>query len=190
MNTSWPARAAALLSAACIASPAWAQSAFSEALRASRSLPFEQRAPFGGISEIGALSREWSVNSFYTVFRGEYPNQTKFWIIRRVAGSLDAAKPVIWADSRSCPAVQQALIEMERLPAVRPDALQLGIEAKNMGIVMDGVHHVFWNRWARSGEDDATVGLEITGNVNSPIAKWWSKSVTNLASCWQATMPL
>jgi hypothetical protein len=189
MKSLWLAFVAATVGLGCLGSPAWAQSLFSEALKNSRNLPFEQRTPFGGIGEIGALSRDWSVNSFYTAYRGEYPTQTKFWAIRRVVGASDTVRPVVWADSRSCPAVEQTLTEMERLPAVRPDAPQLGEESENMGLVMDGTHHVFWNRWARSGGDDATVGLEITGNINSPIAKWWSKGVANLASCWKPTPP-
>lgn len=58
-----------------------------------------------------------------------------------------------------------------------------------MGIMLDGTPHVFWNRYARSGENEATVGLEVTGNNNSPMAKWWSKSVACLTSCWNVTPP-
>jgi hypothetical protein len=180
---------ATVLLGAYFATPAEAQAPFDEVERTSRQLPFEQRSPFGGLAEVGSLSRHWSVNTFYTVFRGEYPSQTRFWVIRRVSGALDRTDPVQWADSRACPAVERALIAMERLPAVKPDAPQIGEEADTLGIVLDGTHHIFWNRWARSGGDDATVGLEITGNVNAPIARWWSAAAADLAPCWRETKP-
>ena len=78
---------------------------------------------------------------------------------------------------------------MEGLPAVRPDAIRLGEESEELNITLDGTHHIFWNRWARSGRQDATVGLEITGNVNSPIAVWWARSADRLAECWTDQPP-
>lgn len=179
----------AALSAAIFASNVEAQSVFNEAESAARNLSFENRDPFGGLSEFGWLSQAWSVNTFFAMFRGQYPNQTKFWIVRRLTGSRDQTNQPLWADSRSCPAVEQMLIAMERLPSVRPDAPQLGEEAANIGLVMDGTQHIFWNRGARSGANNASVGLEVTGNVNSPIAEWWADSTLALSSCWRETPP-
>lgn len=62
-------------------------------------------------------------------------------------------------------------------------------EYRSLRVLLDGALHVFWNRYGRSGEDEATVGLEVTGNVNSPIAKWWSKSAVGLTPCWNVTPP-
>lgn len=174
---------------ACLATPAHGQDKFADVELASRTLTFEGRQPFGGLSEFGWLSQHWSVNTFYTVFRGDYPDQTKFWILRRVTGNMDGGEAALWADSRSCPAVEQTLIAMERLPAVRPDAPQLGEEDLRPPI-FDGAHHTLWNAFARSGERRALVGLEITGNVDSPVAEWWSANLANLADCWRETPPL
>ena len=155
----------------------------------SRNLPFEKRGPFGGLAEVGALDRRWSVNTFYAAFRSSYPNQTVFWVIRRTTGTAKGFERTVWADSRSCPAVESTLVEMEKIPAVRPDAIGLGEDAQNIGLVMDGTHHIFWNRYARSGENKATVSLEIAGNVNVPIAEWWRASVSKLAQCWNEALP-
>lgn len=155
----------------------------------ARDLTFEGRGPFGGLSEIGQLNRAWSVNTFYAVYRGEYPSQTVFWAIRREAGDHSGENSVVWADSRACPAVERVMKDMERLPAVRADAVRLGEETKNPGVVLDGTAHTFWNRWARSGRQDAMVGLEITGNINSPIAIWWAEAAENLADCWAVEAP-
>ena len=166
-----------------------AQDGFDETERASRELAFEHRQPFGGLTQFAYLSRSWSVNTFYTVFRGRPPEQTKFWIVRRVTGGAGQANTIVWADSRTCEGVEKAFIAMEQLPVVRPDAPQLGQETETMGLVLDGTQHIFWNRWARSGPDDATVGLEISGNVNSPVAEWWAEAAGSLSQCWRATPP-
>jgi hypothetical protein len=179
---------AALLTS-CFPAPVRAEDPFPEIERASRGLSFEQRAPFGGLSEISFLSRNWSVNTFYTAFRGQHPSQTKFWVMRRVTGSPRETTRALWADSRSCPAVQQVLTAMERLPSIRPDAPLLGQETRNAIPVLDGVGYTFWNRWAVSGRNAATVELEVTGNVDSPAAEWWMKSAASLSTCWRETPP-
>lgn len=168
---------------------AFAQSGFEQAEREARQLDFEGRGPFAGLSEVGALNWVWSVNTFYAVYRGDHRSQTVFWAVRRETGGREGSARVVWADSRSCPAVERVLIDMEGLPAVRPDALRLGQEAEDLSIIMDGTAHTFWNRWARSGRQDATVGLEITGNVDSPIAVWWARSADRLAQCWTDQPP-
>lgn len=168
---------------------ALAQADFRQIEREARDLTFEGRGPFGGLSEIGHLNRAWSVNTFYAVYRGDYPNQTVFWAIRRESGDYRGENGVVWADSRSCPAVERVLTDMERLPAVRPDAIRLGRETENLNIILDGTAHTFWNNWARSGRQDARVGLEITGNVNSPIAIWWAEAAQRLTDCWTAGSP-
>jgi hypothetical protein len=129
------------------------------------------------------------VNTFYAVFRGEYPRQSTHWVIRRVEGERGRDARVLWADSRTCPAVEDALVAMERIPLVRPDAPRVGKESSYFGMVMDGTHHTFWNRNARSGQNDATVSLEIEGNVNSPMAAWWASSARRLAACWAEMQP-
>lgn len=178
-----------VLSAWSIYTYANAQSSFSEAESTSRDSLFEQRRAFGGISEFTYLRQSWSVNTFYTAFRGHYPTQSRFWVIKRVTGGTGESEAVRWADSRSCSAVELVLIAMEKMPAVRPDAPQLGIEAENLGFVLDGTQHIFWSHSARSGQNDAAVRLEITGNVNSPIAEWWADATDRLEPCWSTVMP-
>lgn len=147
------------------------------------------QATLRGRERDGLAISDWSVNTFYAVFRGQYPRQSTHWVVRRVEGAPNRDARVLWADSRTCPAVEQALIAMERIPAARPDAPGLGREAADFGMVMDGAHHTFWNRSARSGENEATVTLAIEGNVNAPIAGWWSTSASRLSGCWGETPP-
>lgn len=175
--------------ASCLVFPAQAQESFADVERTAREVAFERRPPFGGVSETTWRSGHWSVNTFYAVFRGEYPRQSTHWVIRRVEGERGRDARVLWADSRTCPAVEDALVAMERIPLVRPDAPRVGKESSYFGMVMDGTHHTFWNRNARSGQNDATVSLEIEGNVNSPMAAWWASSARRLAACWAEMQP-
>jgi hypothetical protein len=171
------------------ASPVAAQNPFPDVAAEARDLTFERRQPFAGLNEVGALSQAWSVNTFYALFRGRYPEQTVFWAVRRVAGDRQGAQVARWADSRVCPAVETMLLAMEDLPIVRPDAIALGAEASNLGLVMDGTWHTFWIKSARSGDNNAAVQLEIQGNVNSPVARWWAESAEALAGCWSEAEP-
>jgi hypothetical protein len=182
-------RALLFLTMLTAASPVVAQNAFPEVAAQARDLTFERRQPFAGLNEIGALSQAWSVNTFYAVFRGRYPDQTVFWAVRRVTGGRHGTEVARWADSRTCPAVEEMLLAMEDLPIVRPDAIALGAEAPNLGLVMDGTWHVFWSHHARSGDNNASVRMEIQGNVNSPVAQWWAESAALLDGCWTEAEP-
>jgi hypothetical protein len=180
-----------LLSAALLmaASPVMAQDDYEAVAAQAREVDFDRRRPFAGLNEIGALTQEWSVNAFYAVFQGEHPKQTTFWVVRRVMGDRSGAKAVRWADSRTCPAVETVLLAMEEIPPVRPDAIDVGVEAPNLGIVFDGTWHTFWNSSARAGDNNAAVRFEMQGNVNTPFAQWWSEAAPMLAPCWSDVAP-
>jgi len=171
------------------ASPVAAQSPLPDVAAKARDLTFQRSQPFAGLNDVGALSQAWSVNTFYAVFRGRYPDQTVFWVVRRVTGDRQGAQIARWADSRVCPAVETVLLAMEDLPIVRPNAIALGAESQNLGLVMDGTWHTFWSKSARSGDNNASVQLEIQGNVNSPVAQWWAESAEALADCWTEAEP-
>jgi len=161
------------------ASPVAAQSPLPDVAAKARDLTFQRSQPFAGLNDVGALSQAWSVNTFYAVFR----------VVRRVTGDRQGAQIARWADSRVCPAVETVLLAMEDLPIVRPNAIALGAESQNLGLVMDGTWHTFWSKSARSGDNNASVQLEIQGNVNSPVAQWWAESAEALADCWTEAEP-
>lgn len=171
------------------ASPVAAQNPLPDVAAQARDLTFERSQPFAGLNEVGALSQVWSVNTFYAVFRGRHPDRTVFWAVRRVTGDRQGAQVARWADSRICPVVETVLLAMEELPIVRPNAIALGAESPNLGLVMDGTWHTFWSKSARSGDNNASVQLEIQGNVNSPVAQWWAESAEALAGCWTEAEP-
>lgn len=177
---------AALLTAV---SPAMAQDDYADVAAQARELDFARARPFAGLNEIAALSQEWSVNAFYAASRRDGRHPARYWVVRRVAGDRQGAKAVRWADSRTCPAVETVLLAMEDLPPVRPDAVALGVEAPNLGIVFDGTWHTFWNRSARTGDNNAAVIFEVQGNVNAPFAQWWSEAARMLAPCWSDAAP-
>lgn len=189
--------AAGLLTITLVAaSPAAAQSTtFDDALDRSHRMTLSGVGAFGGISQMQAFGLSWSVSAFYVVYdrspasSGAPGAPTAWYVVRRETGGSRVPQATEWADSRNCPGVADMLVSMEDLPLVRPDAPKIGRETQILGLVLDGVHHVFWNRWASSGDNDATVGLEVSGNVNSPVALWWKDAADGLKPCWSRTPP-
>lgn len=157
-----------------------------------RHQPWPGREAFAGVTTSAALSRSWSANRFYIVTLGEWPNATRHWIVRRAFGEElgpDAGRTtVVWADSRSCPALAPVLQRMERMPAARIDVPGLGWEDDRWGLTFDGVHHRFW-----SHVRDATTGSRMTmtleGNLNTPVERWWSETLRRLEACWTTSPP-
>lgn len=183
MKTRAMSLALAVAAAASLGSQsAWAQS-FEEASAAGQ-VAIDGRQPFATLSERGELSRAWSVNGFYAL----YADGAAYWIVRRAAGTHLGQQAVLWADSRSCPALKDVLVTMEKIDGPRPVAAGLRGN-RPIGMVLDGVSYTFWNAWGVSGPSDATVSFEVRGNVNSPVAKWWETSAPKLKTCWSASAP-
>lgn len=184
------------LAAGALASPASAVAqarSLEEAAAAARHRTLAGRTPFAGLTQSQTRRDAWTVNSFYVVSEPAANARTSrgaralsYVVLGETGGSAGASQR--WAESRACPAIRDTLLAMERLPAVRPDAPGLGREPE-FSLTLDGVIHTFWTAMAQSGPRDATVGLEITGNVNSPVAIWWKAAEDGLAGCWSATPP-
>jgi hypothetical protein len=184
------------LAAGALAAPASASAqarSLEEAAAAARHRTLAGRIPFAGLTQSQTRRDAWTVNSFYVV---DEPASNvgasggrralHYVVLGEAGGSAGASRR--WAESHTCPAILDMLLAMERLPAVRPDAPGLGREPE-FSLTLDGVVHTFWTAMAQSGPRDATVGLEITGNVNSPVALWWKAAEDGLTACWSATPP-
>lgn len=172
--------------ATMIAGPCAAQS-YEEVERESRTMTLGDYVAFGGLATMGPP--QWSVNTFFGVWTGAGDARRRHWIIRRAVGNRDGQASLVWADSRTCPGVEPLLTSMEEIALARPDAPGLGREPANLELVLDGVLHRFWNSSAIAGDDEAAVGLEITGNVNSPPALWWAERSPALDPCWSEVTP-
>jgi len=181
--------AASALAAACTVSAEASAQTFPEVTQQMRNSSHRGHPAFGGLNEYRILARNWSVNTFYIVWTGAAPERRPHWVIRRAIGDGDGQTGLVWADSRDCPAVAEVLTDMEGLPGARWDVPGLGDSSDQIGLVLDGVAYTVWNRFARTGPDDASVDAELTGNVNSPAARWWTNGAAKLAGCWKPEEP-
>lgn len=178
-------RLAILVTAGCllIADMARAQD-FEQARETARTLVENRQVPFGGIETLSYLPPRWTLNTFYRYWTGQTPNRSPYFVIRREFGSPDQAPRVVWADSRQCSAVDEVLAEMEAVPVGRFNALTIPTPP-----VLDGALHTLWGSWGVVGADNIAVKLEVSGNVYSPAAAWWSRSLQRLEDCWSAEQP-
>ncbi|MFZ0267529.1 hypothetical protein [Caulobacter sp.] len=145
------------------------------------------RGPFGGLNTLAALSRAWSVSSFYTDWTGSGRSRTPYWVVRRATGGMRTPTAVQWADSRSCPSVRPMLETLEALPAPVANIPGLG-RPRELSLVTDGESHELWLNFAVY-PNDARGGLRIDGNVDSPIAAWWRAALPELKDCWSRKVP-
>lgn len=180
-----------LLMAAVFPAVASAQSVSDEMDITAR--PWADQAGFAGITTLAVRSGSWSANRFYAVTVGEWPDSRRHWVIRRAHGDRHGPNAgeiaVVWADSRTCPAVERALVRMEAMPPFMPDAPGLGREDDRWSLTFDGVHHRFWSR-VKDRSSGRSMDITVEGNAGTPIERWWSRSLVDLESCWSPTEPV
>ena len=184
-------RSLALVCAIAAASvpPVCAQS-FEEAVEEAQSAgPGVLPEPQFFISEMADLSRNWTVNAIYHDWVGEGPGRMRHWIVRRAVGGLAGQTGLVWADSRTCPEVRGILAAMENMAPPRPHAIGLHGEPERIVVVGHGILVTFRSRQAQAGSEGALLDMELTGNVNTPHAIWWAKSVEALQNCWTEARP-
>jgi hypothetical protein len=155
-----------------------------------RSFRYDRRSAVASAEYKPARVDRWITTTFFIGYMGSGPEGVPYWVARRLDGqghSVDGSI-VTWADSRTCPALIRVLEDMERLGSPWPDVPRLG-RSEGGPPVLDGVSITLWTRSARMGDNAALVELEMRGNVDSPIAKWWSDMQASLAPCWAETEP-
>jgi hypothetical protein len=168
-----------------LATPAPGQT-FEEIDEAAPAVQHRGQGPFLVFSHRYALPRHWSVNGFYTVWAGAGPDADVHWVIRRTWWSLTGERGVLWADSRTCNGMTEVLDRLEAL--VGPSPVVPGRGRRVAPPVIDGAYHTLRQRSARDG-NDASVSMEITGNMDSVLADWWDAATPSLRGCWTETEP-
>ena len=156
----------------------------------ARSARYDGFSAFASTEYKPALVDLWITTTFFSGRIGDGPASVTYWVARRVEGqgrSTEGAT-VTWADSRRCDALVRVLEDMERLEGGWPDVPRLG-RTEGGPPVLDGASITLWAQWARMGDDAALVEIEMRGNVDSPIAEWWSDMQASLAPCWTETEP-
>lgn len=178
----------AALAVIFVAPPSLAQS-LRERTAAAREIDVHQRDPQATLSVHYFHNREWLIASFYVAYSGSWRDQRRHWLARLESGRGEDRRDVSWADSRNCPGLVSALESLERLSPVYPDIIGIGGEDLP-SLLMDGATVILWTRYARAGERNANVTLEVTGNLNSPAYDWWREVRATLDGCWTREEPV
>jgi hypothetical protein len=160
---------------------------FDQALQAAQQAGHSE--PDFLLSERWSLSGRWSVNAVYSAWTNGAVEGERYWLIRRAVGERTGQSDLVWADSRTCPAVRSVLTAMEDMAPPRPQVTGLHGEPERIVVVGDGALVTFRSRWAQAGSEGALLEMELTGNVNAPHAIWWAESVEVLQDCWTETRP-
>ncbi|PVM91521.1 hypothetical protein [Caulobacter endophyticus] len=150
----------------------------------SRKVRHHDVQPFAALDETAPLGRAWSSSSFYAL-RDDTGGRR--WVVRRAWGNLSGAGGLVWADSRTCPAVAAMLKGMEAL-TLRPDVPGLGAEDLKPPSTDPGLY-AFWSYQAVSEGGGWIMGLSATGDHASPLARWWNVAGRELAKCWTEQEP-
>lgn len=86
-------------------------------------------------------------------------------------------RTILWANSRTCPALKPLLTSMHALEMPRP--LPYGTHFAPGPMVIDGTGYRL-----RAPSSFSNGTLTITSNVGSPLAKWVDGAFATLAPCW------
>ncbi len=89
---------------------------------------------------------------------------------------------IVWADSRSCPAMRQVLDTMRALASPHPQVP--GIDPYG-DIILDGTGYRLTTKARFAGGCDGH--LTYSSNIGTPLAAWVDRSLAALAPCWSAT---
>lgn len=160
---------------------------FQKAKAEAMDTQIDQRRPFGGLATVAALSRVWSVNTFYAVWSGSGSSRTPHWVVRRASGGMRTTPLVKWADSGTCPAVRPMLEKLATTPAPVADIPGLS-SPRELSLVLDGEYHELWLNGAVY-PNGSRGGLRTDGNIDSPVAAWWQAALPTLKACWSDTAP-
>lgn len=179
-----------VLSALLLTAAATSASAqtFEQRAQAERRQDFAYRPAIAGWSARGALSREWAIETYYVDWDQARPARPVY-VARRVAGDLKGVKATLWTTSATCPALADRLGAMQALQA--PGVSIPGMsEMRDLSVIADGVGYRLWARFGTYPGSSASGDVEMTGNVDSPVAAWAATTEAALKACWTPTKPL
>ena len=190
-----------LVAAAVTAAPRSAPTSLESTENAARTLAVtddagSRQAPFAGFTAYESVKKDWTVVTFYLMFReaadGEARRRDTYWAARRVTGSDARATRVrpetAWASSDKCPALDAAIRSMGDVVA---DRLELGVpgEGEPSELEADPTHYRLWTEQGRFRGTAFAASLSVSSVAESPLAAWVQTTSAALESCWTGTAP-
>ena len=171
---------------------------FSTADSASRSVAVTDEAgarqtPFAGLSVSQVPGREWTIVTFYVMFRevtdGDARRRESYWMARRVTGDdtprSRAPPAVAWTASGKCAALDGIIRSMGEEIGDRLDFAVPG-EGEPSEITAGSLRYGLWSGEARFRGTGYGAVLSLTADSGSPLALWIDRSAAALAACWEA----
>ena len=174
---------------------------FSGAEAASRSVAVTDEAgarqtPFGGFSVRQLPGLEWTIVTFYVMFRevtdGDARRRESYWIARRITGVDTPRSHTLaatdWAASGKCPALDRIIRTMGEEVGDRLDIAVPGEGDPSEGRA-GSLRYGLWSGEARFRGTGYAALLSLTADTGSPLALWIDGSAAALAPCWGSADP-
>lgn len=119
----------------------------------------------------------------------EDPRGSKdFWVAERTERDLSGQGGPLWADSRTCPALVPAMARLASLEPIR--ITPPGAPARELSnVILDGSAYEVAAQGVYPAEN-AGGGVRLTGNVDTPVARWVDDTLSALKPCWSASPPV
>jgi hypothetical protein len=172
--------------------------------RAARRLPINDAAgsrqlPFAGFSVYQPARGEWTVFTFYLMFREKADEPARrrdsYWVARRIAGADRRQSPgsgAEWASSDQCAGLDHVVRSMGDL---LDEQLEAAVPAESDTLEADAAPMQFrvWTDQGRFRGTGHAVSISVDSTAGSPLAQWANEATAALASCWtieQAKQPV
>ena len=128
--------------------------------------------------------------AFNWVWLGEGEQARPVWFARLRAAQFDRSIER-FADSRDCPAVEQALAKLDALPTLDPRIPKLPDGTPGLGDFGGYLHDNTYTVRLRGLFEGGTYTdrLEVTGGSTAPFAWIIGDNLRNLLPCWTETPP-
>ncbi len=134
----------------------------------------------------------WTLNAIYYQPSGLSAVDDAHWFIRRTSGRADTPSDhVMWADSRSCPALHGALWWLSRLGLPSVDIHGLTPRQPAVGgppaiMRADAPIYTVWGLGHQAGNSPAWVRMRSNSGL---LGEWGDATESNLRDCWREDAP-
>jgi hypothetical protein len=148
-------------------------------MAATTSLPAELGPAWAEISKKPALLDHSTVVEVGTLGFDKESRQLVYWLRKQEIAPNGTVK-TSWAASSSCEVTKPMLVELSQMqtPAVSPPGV-----AQPTSLMLDGIQYRLRAPSSFGGQ------IEISSNLETPLAVWVAASLVKLAGCWTDKVP-
>ena len=159
-------------------------------VEAVRTVRVQGRSPVVIFGARGAFDDRWSVVSVYLVLDrqpGDAGPPRRWWVARRSWSDGSTSGPPDWADTRSCPALANAIADLDTVTAVDVPLAGNAHLAPSPMMVADGTLVSLWSDQGRQpGNWPMRVMMSAFGG---PLSDWAQSLLKTTVRCWTEEQP-